>query len=78
MVGIMMNMSLLDDGGATRGDDRKGIEKVIDLSSSSPNVGNYFTWGTADESLGSAIPFQPYLHQNQISRKHTPALKSPV
>ena len=47
------NLCLLNDGSATRVDDRTGNASAIDLSIASPGIHTDLTWGTFDDSLGS-------------------------
>ena len=47
------NLCLLNDGSATRVDDRTGHTSCIDLSLSSPDIQTDITWGTIDDSMGS-------------------------
>lgn len=47
------DLCLLNDGSATRVDDRTGHPSCIDLSLSSPAILPNITWGTFDDTMGS-------------------------
>ena len=50
---LQTNLCLLNDGSATRVDDRTGTATAIDLSLASANILPDFTWEVIDDSYGS-------------------------
>ena len=50
---LQTNLCLLNDGRATRVDDRTGDMSCIDLSLSSPDIHTNISWDPYDDSLGS-------------------------